>query len=124
MTRGFSLIENIVALALMLVVIIFVFNVFVVTRKGVQLSENRANASSLGRSLLDDVRRAGFDKAVTASGSQVFAGSSDGNAFSQTVKWTRNVQDVDGHKKIVWVAVSWHEASGDKQVVVETVLQK
>lgn len=58
---------------------------------------------SPGRSL-DDARRAGFDKAVTASGSQVFAGSSDGNAFSQTVKWTRNVQDVDGHKKIVGLA--------------------
>ena len=122
--RAFSLIESIVALSLILVVMIFVFNVFVITRKGIQLSENHANASTLGRSLLDEVRRAGFDKAVTTSGSQVFAGSSDGNAFSQTVNWTRNVQDVDTNKKIVWVVVSWHEASGDKQVVIETVIQK
>lgn len=124
MHRGTSLVETLVALSLIVVVTLFVFNLFVTTRKGLQLSENRASAAALGRSQLEEVRRAGFDNATAASGTYTMSGSHDGNASSVQLAWTRNIQVVDDTKKLLWIVISWHESTGDKQVVLETVLQK
>jgi len=117
-------VETIVALCVLLLVVVIVLSVFSTARRGVQLSENHVNAALLGRSLLEDARRGGFDRAVPGTGTTTLAGLNNGSSFSQAFHYSTSVQALGAGKKLVWVDVTWHEATGDKKVTLETLLVK
>ena len=58
--KGFTLVESLVALALILLTIIIVFSLFTSTRKGLQLSESHVDAAFSGKTLLNNAVREAF----------------------------------------------------------------
>lgn len=124
-SKGFSLIEAVVAMMLTILVVIFVFSIFPSTRIALAQAENHVNAATIGRSLLSDARRAGIDNVVATSGSRTISGIDNGQPYTQVFNYTLNVRAVNANKKYVWATVTWKEAGGkQRQVVVETILVK
>ncbi|MGV8121365.1 MAG: prepilin-type N-terminal cleavage/methylation domain-containing protein [Candidatus Xenobiia bacterium LiM19] len=121
---GFSLIESLISLFLLLFSLLFLFGVFSSLRRGEQLSENRVNASMAGKSLLSGAARGGFDAIAASSGVYTLNGTNDGKPFSAAYSYTLNVQSVDTDKKLVWVTLTWDEKSGRKNVTLETIYTK
>jgi hypothetical protein len=103
-------------------VMTFVLNIFITARRGVDLSENHVNAALTARSILDDIRRGGFAEASPGEGKVTFSGLSEGKTFSQDMKYTTSLQELDTNRKLIWVEVTWSEATGDKRVVLETIM--
>jgi len=122
--QGFSLVETIIAMALTIMVIAILFEVFPMTRRGLQLSENHVNAAFLGRSLLDEVRATGFTAITPREGSISFSGTDNGAVFDQNIDYRIEVQALDTDKKLVWATMNWQESSGAKQLVLETILTR
>jgi Tfp pilus assembly protein PilV len=123
-SRGFSLAEAIISLLLIVIAGIVILGSFPTVRKGLQLSENRVNAAYLGRSLLDDMRRKGFDSAAALYGVYDYNGSDNGAAFSQQFSYNVYMEQVNATKKRIWAEVSWQDATGGKRVIVESLLCK
>lgn len=122
--RGFSLVEAIVALFLVIITAIVLLNIFPASRKGLQLSENRVSAASLGSSILEDARKKKFDNISTSTGSFEYKGTDNGSPFSQNFNYKLNVQLVNPDTKLLWVDVTWTEATGSKKATVETIRTK
>lgn len=120
--KGFTLMEVLVAVFVLTIFIVVVFNIFPVTRHALQLSENHVNAVFLGKSLLEDARTAGFGSIAPISGSRTFGGTDNGNPFTRTINYTVSMQALGVDKKRVWVTLSWHEFTGDRQIVLETTI--
>lgn len=121
---GFSLIESLISLFLLLFSLLFLFGVFSSLRRGEQLSEDRVNASMVGRSLLSGAAKGGFDAIAASSGVYTLNGTNDGKPFSAAFNYMINVQSVDTDKKLVWVTLTWNEKSGQKNVTLETLFAK
>ncbi|MHC9538800.1 MAG: prepilin-type N-terminal cleavage/methylation domain-containing protein [Vulcanimicrobiota bacterium] len=121
---GFSLIESLISLFLLLFSLLFLFGVFSSLRRGEQLSEDRVNASMVGRSLLSGAAKGGFDAIAASSGVYTLSGTNDGKPFSAAFNYMVNVQSVDTDKKLVWVTLTWNEKSGQKNVTLETLFTK
>lgn len=121
-TRGFSLVEVVVALALIGFLIVFVFTVFPSIHKGARLAENHASAAFLGQSLLNQERVRGFASAAGRSGVASLPGTHDGHARQQQMNYQVDVESLDSFRKRVWVTVTWTDDLGARKVVVETLL--
>lgn len=122
--KGFSMVEAVVSLFLIIIAAFVLLKVFPASRKGLQLSENHVNAAYIGRGLLDDVRRKGFDAAVPSSGTVDYKGLDNGAPFSQSFNYSVNVQADGTTKKFVWVDMTWKEATGSKKITLETIIIK
>jgi Tfp pilus assembly protein PilV len=123
--RGFSIAEALIAFGLVATTVIVLFHIFPATRKAHQLSENRINATSLGYSLLQGLRNTPFDSIGPSSGSYEIKGVNNGAPFSQLLSYRIDLQpSADGNLKQVWVTLTWHEATGDKTAVIETLILK
>lgn len=120
--RGFTLLEVLVAVFILVIFLVVVFNIFPVTRHALQLSENHLNAAFLGQSLLEEARTAGFSSIVPISGSRTFSGTDNGNPFTQTINYSVSLQSLDIDKKRVWAMLLWREFTGSKQIVLETTI--
>ncbi len=123
-SRGFSLVEALVSFLLIMIAGIVILGAFPSARKGLQLSENHVNAAYLGKSLLDDVRRTGFDSAAPLSGTYDYKGLDNGAAFSQRFTYNVYLETISSTKKRVRAEVSWKESTGNKNVILETLLVK
>ena len=75
---GFSLIESLISLFLLLFSLLFLFGVFS-SLSVAQLSEDRVNASMVGRSLLSGAAKGGFDAIAASSGVYTLNGTNDGS---------------------------------------------
>jgi prepilin-type N-terminal cleavage/methylation domain-containing protein len=122
--RGFTLIEALVSIALIVLAVTLIFGMFPQTRLAMQLSENRSSAAFFGRSLINNLAVSGFDNMQNASGTYTFSGTDNGRPFTFPVNYTITVQLIDTDKKLVWVTITWKEKSGSKQVIVETLFTK
>jgi len=122
--HGFSLVEALVAMALISFMVLSIFTVFPQARKGLALSENRLNAAYIGRSILDDQRSRDYDALAASTGSLALSGTNNNAPFSQQYNYAVNVNAVGTHKKHVWVVVSWKDKGGDRQVTMETIVVK
>lgn len=120
--KGFSFIEALISLFILFLLVAFIIGVFPTIRKALQLSENHTYASYIGTSLLDDLRRNGFTNASSYSGSVNLSGLKNGNPFLQTINYSVNVQQPDTDKKSATATMSWRESTGNKQIILETIL--
>jgi hypothetical protein len=117
---GFTIVEVIVAFALIFVVMGLIYGVFPQVLKALLLSENHANAAYIGRSLLEDETRIGFDNIVPLPEvSTTLLGLNEGRTRSQVYNYTVSVQSVNTDKKMVWATVSWKEFGKTRQVIIE-----
>jgi len=119
--RGFSLVESLISLFILVFAILFLLGVFSTLRRGEKLSEDRVSASMVGRALLAGAARGGFSAIAASSGIYTLNGTDDGKPFSMAYNYTVNVQNVDADKKLVWVTLTWNDKSGGKNVTLETV---
>lgn len=119
---GFSLVEVVVAVALIGLLLAFVLTVFPSIHEGARLAENHANAAFLGQSLLNQERARGFDNAVARTGSWNFPITVDKRVVQQQMTYQVDVQALDAYRKRIWVTLSWSDGTGAKKVVVETML--
>lgn len=124
--RGFTIIEALIAIFLIVILLVSIFGMFASTRRSMQLSENHVKAAFFGQNLLENIRRFGFDNIspTPTTGTYTFAGLDNGKPFSQLVNYSINVTNQDTDKKLVWVTLTWTEATGNKQVILETLLVK
>lgn len=122
--KGFSLVEAVVSLFLIVLAAFVLLKVFPSSRKGLQLSENHVNAAYMGRGLLDDVRRKGFDAASPSSGTFEYKGVNNSAPFSQSFNYSVNIEASGTTKKFVWVDITWKESTGSKKITLETIIIK
>lgn len=116
------MVETVVSMALIGLLVVFLFSVFPGARAALAASENRGHAAWLGWSLLDQARAAGYEAVAPKSGSTTLKGVRDGVAYTRDVSWKVEVETVVEGKKRVWVTLSWSEPSGSKSVVLETLM--
>lgn len=119
--KGFSLVEALVSLFLIVVTGIVLLNLFPTSRKGLQLSENRLNATALGSNILEDARMKKFDDINELKGNFEYKGTDNDAPFSQRFDYILNVESINEDLKRVWVEVTWTETTGSKKATVETV---
>jgi len=119
---GFSLVEALVAIFIIVILLVFVMNVFPFVYKGLQLSENHTSAAFLGRSLLEKARRTAFDEILPYSGSKTFETIKNGKKIKLKMDYEVKVNIMAEDKKAVWAVVSWNENRGKKKVVLETII--
>lgn len=122
LSKAYTLLEVLVAVFVLVIFIVVVFDIFPVTRRALALSENHLNAAFLGNSLLEQARTAGFNNIAPTSGSRTFSGTDNGNAWTQTIQYNVEVQSLSADKKRIWATMTWHDFTGDKQVVLETTI--
>ena len=120
--KGFTLVESLVALALILLTLIIIFSLFTATRKGLHLSESHVDAAFSGKTLLDDARKAGFGSVLPSTGSMTFSGTHNGAPFTRVIDYSVTVQTLDTDKKLVTATMTWKESNADKKVVLETII--
>lgn len=120
--NGFTLVESLVALALILLTIIIVFSLFTSTKKGLHLSESHVDAAFSGKTLLDDARKAGFSAVAPSTGSMTFSGINNGAPYSNIIDYSVTVQTLDTDKKLITATMTWKESNADKKVVLETIM--
>jgi len=137
-TKGFSLVETLISMFLLMSLAIYVFTMFATTSLAMQFSENRANAALIANGLMDTWRAKGFTYLDTtypainsstdttiATGSYAFPASyKNGAAFSQTFNYTVKAKFLDTacKKLCYWVTLTWYEAGLGKQMTVESVI--
>jgi len=120
---AFSLIEALVAIFIIVILLIAVMNVFPAVYKGLQLSENRMSAATLGRSLLEQARNTYIDDIKAYSGSQTVTGLKNGKTFTLKMDYNLSVKElVKGQKKQVRATVKWNDEGRNKQVILETII--
>ncbi len=119
--KGFSLVEAIVALFLVIITAIVLLNIFPASRKGLQLSENRLSATALGSNILEDAGAKKFDDINELKGNFEYKGADNDAPFSQRFDYKLNVESINEDLKRLWVEVTWTEATGSKKAIVETV---
>lgn len=121
---GFTLVEAFVSVAIILVLWLTEFSVFSSVRHGLSLTENHFNAAVIGKSLLDEISGTSFDNIVASSGTKTITGTDNGAPFYRTISYAVNVGTLSANKKRVWVVMTWRESSGNKQVVLETLVAR
>jgi len=126
MTRrhGFTLVEAMVTMFLIALMVVALLNVFPRIRKGSARSEGRMNAALTGKSLMDNIRSNGFDKAVPSTGTVTFSGLNDGKPTTQKIDYSINVQALSSNKKQIWIVLSWNDAVGAGRLTTETIMVK
>lgn len=128
--KGFTLVETLVAIFLVVVLIGAVFSIFSSTRKGLSLSENHTNATMVGRSVLNELYNSGYANITSAPRKTVsLSGYNNGNRSAMNYDYTVDVQeDTTLHNKDVSVTVTWPESAvpgrQSKRVIVETVFNR
>ncbi|MCL5037090.1 MAG: prepilin-type N-terminal cleavage/methylation domain-containing protein [Chloroflexi bacterium] len=120
--KGFTLVESLVAIALLLLTLTIIFSLFTTTKKGLQLSESHVDAAFLGKTLLDDARKAGFGSVLPSTGSMTFSGTNNGAPFTRIINYGVTVQTLDTDKKLVTATMTWKESNAGKKVVLETIM--
>ncbi|MCE1246327.1 MAG: hypothetical protein LWY06_06765 [Firmicutes bacterium] len=118
------MVESIISILLMLLLAIFVFTTFPSIRMGLHLSQDHVNAAIIGRSLINDARKAGFDNITASSGTKTLSGTDNGAPYNQTYNYNFSSQTVAADKKVVWATVTWNESGKQKSVTVESIIVK
>jgi type II secretory pathway pseudopilin PulG len=146
--RGFTLVEALVSIALIIITFTMIAGMFPTLKKGMDLSENRANAALLGRCILNELKSRGFDNIISTSNVQYTffgidntkdRGSTSTYAQTYALKTIYNVDVVyldDNNaivagptdKKRVGVTIQWDErhvaVRTTKKVKLETVFTR
>lgn len=120
--KGFSILESVISFGLIIITAIVLLNVFSTSRVGSQLSENHFQAAALGKSLLNDCCSVGFNKVTPSSGTYRYRGMYNGAPISQDFTYTVEIESIDTDKKAIWATIKWTESTGNKKLVVETLL--
>lgn len=123
--RGFTLIESMVAVVLLVLLIGFIFTIFISTRRGLNLSENHTTATMLARSILNGLYGSGYDNIYSVS-EETYSiyGINNGEFWEMKYKYSVQVlKDTPPNCKTVWVNVKWDKPNTVKQdqVIVETI---
>ena len=121
-SNAFSLIEACVAVAIVLVIWLTEFSVFSSVRQGLSLTENHFNAAVIGKNIIDEINGTSFDNIAASTGTKTITGTDNGAPFYRTISYAVNVEVLSVNKKRVWAVMSWRESSGNKQVVLETLV--
>ena len=120
-SRGFSLLEAVLALFLLSLITILLANLLPSSRLTIKKGENRYQAQLLAESVLDRTRAERFDQ--LALGNTTLDPEERGGT---TYQLTREVGTVDGHPAdrllSIKVRVTWREKTGDLELVRETYL--
>lgn len=124
-SRGFGLIEALTSVFILTMIFLFMVDVFPTTRKGLQQSQNYANAAFVASGLLDDARQSAvnnFAGLVSWTGKVNLIGKNNNAPFTQTINYAVNVQNVDTDKKRVTATATWHDPTGDKSLTEQTLI--
>jgi len=129
MKRGFSLIEVMVALALLCIAFMFLLSCVPLIASGVRSSENLKNATVVGNNIMERMRNTTFSqlKSVMKSGECSFSGSSNGVAYISKYMYSTDVSAVPEDKgeqsmENIVVTVTWKENGKDKSIQFQTIV--
>ncbi|MHC9544430.1 MAG: prepilin-type N-terminal cleavage/methylation domain-containing protein [Vulcanimicrobiota bacterium] len=129
MKRGFTLIEVMVALALLCIAFMFLLSCIPLVASGIKSSENLKNATIVGSNIMERMRNTAFSqlKSVMKSGECSVSGVSNGVAYSTQYLYDTDVSAVpedSGEQSMenVVVTVSWKEKGKDKSIKFQTIV--
>lgn len=121
---GFSLAEALVSCSLVVVAVLTLMQVFPTTRKSLQQSEARTYAAFLGQTLLQDARRQGFGAIGASAGRREYSGLDNDASHALSIDYRLDVEPLEVGTKRVWATMTWHEPTGDKRLVMETIVAR
>ncbi|MBI3928644.1 MAG: prepilin-type N-terminal cleavage/methylation domain-containing protein [Armatimonadetes bacterium] len=122
--RGFTLVEVLVSMALIVLVLVFSVRLFPLLNRGVQLSATHSQAAALGQSLLERERNRPFDAIAPYRGSHGLSSVRDGNEAIVKLEYSVDTTVLEPNCRRVWVELEWSETGGRKKVVLETILSR
>lgn len=129
MKRGFSLIEVMVALALLCIAFMFLLSCIPLVASGIKSSENLKNATIVGSNIMERMRNTTFSqlKSVMKSGECSVSGATNGIAYSSQYLYNTDVYAVpedSGEQSMenIVVTVTWKEKGKDKSVQFQTIV--
>lgn len=120
--RGTSLVEVVVAVAILALAAVVSFEVLGTARKAQASTEGRTSAVFLARSLLEEARATDFDALASRSGSTAEAGLSHGQASSRIYSYVVNVDTPASNLKRIRVTVTWTAGRTSSSFVLESSL--
>lgn len=128
--RGFTLVEALVAIFLIVILIGFIFSIFSTTRQGLNLSENHVSAVILGRSILSEMYNLGYGNVTAVAWTTyMMSGLNAGNKWVMGFDYKVDVVNTSIYddEQTVAVTVKWLEphaqgtGSQSRQVVLESI---
>ncbi|MDQ7825073.1 MAG: hypothetical protein RDV48_19890 [Candidatus Eremiobacteraeota bacterium] len=122
MRRGATLMECLVSIFIICIAVFSVMKIIPVTGRAATQTDNRINAAYYAKSVIDDVRKAGFAKAAATSGTFVYSGLNDGKPFTQSFSYKADISLQDTDKKLITVTMTWTESGGGKRLVLQTIM--
>jgi prepilin-type N-terminal cleavage/methylation domain-containing protein len=129
MQRGFSLIEVMVALALLCVAFVFLLSCVPLTASGVKSGENLKNATMVGSNIMERLRNTPYAqlKTVLKSGECTVPGATNGVSYVSSYLYKTDVSAVSedpGEQSMegILVTVTWKEKGKDRSVKFQTVI--
>jgi prepilin-type N-terminal cleavage/methylation domain-containing protein len=129
--KGFSLMEVIVAFAILCVAILFLLSSIPLMTMGLKNSENIKGATLVGSDILERIRNAPFGTLHVNwhmyKGEQSFTGASNGIAYTATYIYQTEVTStsVDTQAQSLYnvlVTVSWEERGKLKKMDLQTII--
>jgi len=129
MKRGFSLVEVMVALALLCVAFMFLLSCVPLVASGIKSSENLKNATIVGNNIMERMRNTTFSqlKSVMKSGESYVSGATNGVVYSSQYLYDTSVSPVpedSGEQSMenIVVTVTWKEKGKDKSIQFQTIV--
>ncbi len=119
--RGFTLIEALIALAVMSIGMLALTGLHVGLSRHADLARQRTEATQLAQARLEDLR--GFDRVIAAPGHRSYAGLAGGQdlpAIASNTRYERRWSvdgDADARERRVEVRIDWLDRSGDDATV-------
>ena len=108
-SKGFTFIEIIIAMAILVVGILGIAALFPVGIKASARAVNLTKAALLGQTVLEEIKRDGYDSLSGDSGVRETVESDDYPGFSYRVEWLP-VEGVE-YLKDITVTISWNEGN-------------
>lgn len=119
--KGFSLIETLIAMYLLLICVFFIISVFPASTLTNKAMENLILASTLARNKLEGLRTMNFDSILSFSGTSIYSGVKNGVNYAQDFSYNITVSSLNSNLKDILITVTWEEAKMNKTFKLESL---
>ncbi|MCD4782706.1 MAG: hypothetical protein K8T10_02630 [Candidatus Eremiobacteraeota bacterium] len=122
--RGFSLVENLGSLILVLLLVVFVFSVYPQASLAIKQVEHIEVATALGNKILEERINKKFSDIQTETGTQTHTIIQRNNSVSTAYDYNLSVTSLNDKLKNLTLVMSWQDRNQPRTLTLQTIVFK
>lgn len=131
-TKGFSLIEVLVAILILAVGLLAILSIFAVSSKIIRISRNITSATELAQGVIDEEMNKTYDNLSIGTSEKIRFSSDENNPYFNFYKEIKikyldtslNESDTDAGLKVIIATIYYSEGAVEKNVSLSTIKSK